>query len=44
MLCRVMYLMIMQAYGVCALIKVLGMIMVLRLFDMFWLLLLFCCT
>ena len=31
MLCRVMYLMIMQAYGVCALIKVLGMIMVLRL-------------
>ena len=31
MLCRLMYLMIMQAYGVCALIKVLGMIMVLRL-------------
>ena len=31
MLCRVMYLMIMQAYGVYALIKVLGMIMVLRL-------------
>ena len=31
MFCRVMYLMIMQAYGVCALIKVLGMIMVLRL-------------
>ena len=31
MLCRVMYLMIMQAYGVCALIKLLGMIMVLRL-------------
>ena len=31
MLCRVMYLMIMQGYGVCALIKVLGMIMVLRL-------------
>ena len=30
MLCRVMYLMIMQTYGVCALIKV-GMIMVLRL-------------
>ena len=33
MLCRVMYLMIMQAYGVCALIKVLGMIMVLRLIS-----------
>ena len=31
MLCRVMYLMIMQAYGVCAFIKELGMIMVLRL-------------
>ena len=31
MLYRVMYLMIMQAYGVCALIKVLGMIMFLRL-------------
>ena len=31
LLFRLMYLMIMQAYGVCALIKVLGMIMVLRL-------------
>ena len=31
MFCRLMYLMIMHAYGVCALIKVLGMIMVLRL-------------
>ena len=31
MLCRVMYLMIMQAYGVCALFKVLEMIMVFRL-------------
>ena len=31
MLCRVMYLLIMQSYGVCALVNVLGMIMVLRL-------------
>ena len=28
---RVMYLVIMEAYGVCALVKLLGMIMVLRL-------------
>ena len=31
MLSRVMYLTIMEAYGVCALIKLLGLTMVLRL-------------
>ena len=31
MLSRAMYLMIMEAYRVCALIKLLGMLMVLRL-------------
>ena len=31
MLSRVMYLMIMEAYGVCAFIKLSGMLMVLRL-------------
>ena len=31
MLCRVMYLMIMEAYGVCALIKLFGMLMVFKL-------------
>ena len=31
MLCRVMYLMIMEAYGVYALIKLIGMLMVFKL-------------
>ena len=31
MLSRVMYLMIMEAYGVCALIKLLGMLMIFKL-------------